>query len=289
VKIVRSYSDHVISDGADIISATAVLNNESTDKVLELVNTYLDVIRDTCSKVSIDDDDLDYPIYAPLYTVVSHISMDVLMTANLMEYIHKQITLTVDKIGVYFKRVDKAFVPCCIGLHISDLVGIPRHSGNSKSKEYICVWTGQYTNIQVVHKCFERIDTTDECTIWYSIDPIEINASYEFVNNKYRYINEFSKEFIESASRIKELGNVGCMTESQKYAQDSSILRKFGADDSTVLILKRASLGKISDVTRVLDSNPKRIKSLRGIASKRYASLVTAVNNLLGTSYSTNY
>ena len=103
MKIVRSYSDYVISDGADIISAMAVLNNESTDKVLELVNTYLDVIRDTCSKVSIDD--LDYPIYAPLYTVVSHISMDVLMTANLMEYIHKQITLTVDKIGVYFKRV----------------------------------------------------------------------------------------------------------------------------------------------------------------------------------------
>ena len=287
MKIVRSYSDYVISDGADIISAMAVLNNESTDKVLELVNTYLDVIRDTCGKVSIDD--LDYPIYAPLYTVISHISMDVLMTANLMEYIHKQITLTVDKIGVYFKRVDKSFVPCCIGLHISDLVGIPRHSGNSKSKEYMCVWTGQYTSIQVVRKCFERIDTTDECTIWYSIDPIEINATYEFVNNKYRYINEFSKEFIESASRIKEFGNTECISESKKYASDSSILRNFGADDSTILILKRASLGKVSDVTRVLDSDPKKIKSLRGIASKRYASLVTAVNKLIGANYSTKF
>lgn len=286
MKLVRERSGYIISDGTDIISATALLDNESTDKALELVNMYLDVIRDTCSEVSIDG--RAHPIYAPLYTVVSHISMDVLKTATLMDYLHKRIVLTVDKIGVYFKRVDKTRVPCCIGLHISNLSGIPRYSGDAKSKEYICVWNKSCPS-SLVRKCFEKIDTTDECSIWYSIESIELNSSYEFIDSTYHYINRFSTEFIESAARIKELGNTGCMTDSQKYALDSSILRKFGADDSTVLILKRASLGKISDVTRVLDSNPQRIKSLRGIASKRYASLVTAVNNLLGTSYSTNY
>lgn len=173
--------------------------------MLELVNTYLAIIRDTCSDVSIDD--CEYPIYMPLQTVVTRILADTLMTIKFMDYIHKQITITVDKIGVYFRKIDNVFAPYCIGLHISNFDNIPRYSGNAESKEYIRVWIRAdfYNGDPIVYKCFEKIDSTYEATMWKTIDPINLSATYEFVDNKYRCIDGFTEEFIETASRIKEL------------------------------------------------------------------------------------
>ena len=205
-KLVKpQYSKKLLSDGTDIVSANAVLDNESTDKVLELVNAYLSTIQNTCSNVSIDD--RDYPIYVPLYTVVSRILADTLMTVKFMDYIHKQISLTVDKIGVYFRKNSNVLAPYCVGLHISNFDNMPRCSGNTESKEYIRVWIRAdfYNGDPIVYKCFEKIDSTYEAAMWKSIDPINLSATYEFVDNKYRYIDGFTEEFIETASRIKEL------------------------------------------------------------------------------------
>lgn len=275
MKILKS-TQTVPSDGTDILYSGIILDNVSKNKAIEICNSYINNIVHA-----------DIQAYDLMHCTLQFVGCDISkLKDSPLRFIHDNTAIYVDSVGIYYARENGILIPKNIGLNVVES-SIPSKYFNNKGNKHITVAICNGALAKDTYKCFQNLDTDTEFSKCWDIEPTELTGTVEFVNTKHKIINEIP-DYNKLYDMIRDAEMKG-MTYPQKYALDTYILRKFGVDDQTILILNRVGLNKISDITRVLDSNSKKIKSLKGIAAKRYASLVTAINKLLDTSYSITF
>ena len=275
MKILKS-TQTITSDGTDILYSGIILDEISKNKAIEICNSYVNDIVHS-----------DIQAYDLMHCALHFIGCDISKLKDApLRFMHDNTAIYVNKVGIYYARENGILIPKNIGLNVVES-SIPSKYFNNIFQKHITVAICNGALAKYTYKCFQNLDTATEFSECWDIKPTELTGTVELVNTNHKIISE-----IPDCDKLYDMirdADMRGMDYSQKYALDTSILRKFGVDDATVLILNRVGLNKISDITRVLSSNPKKIKSLKGIASKRYASLVTAINKLLDTSYSITF
>lgn len=282
MKIVKATS--VKSDGTDILYSGIILDETSKDKAIEICNNYINSLHMKDSLPS------EVQAYDLMHCTTQFIGCDVskLKDAHIGT-MHSGAVFNVNKVGIYYTFEDGKLFPQNIGLHV-DI-----YTSNLPSKYFT---KGETSHITVAlcsptalakntEKCFQNINNGIEFSKCTNIDPIFMSGKFEFVNNKHVVIDELPDDGILFKMICDAV--IDKYPLEKKYEQSVTTLFTYDVDNQTILILCNKGIRTITDLVSVIEGNPHKIKSAKGIAAKRYAKLINALNRFIGASYSTKF
>jgi hypothetical protein len=114
-----------------------------------------------------------------------------------------------------------------------------------------------------------------------------MSGKFEFVNTKHVVIDELP----DDGTLFKMICDavIDKYPLEKKYEQSVTTLFTYDVDNHTILILYNKGIRTIADLVSIIEGNPYEIKSAKGIAAKRYAKLITALNRFIGAKYSAKF
>lgn len=282
MKIVKAAS--VKSDGTDILYSGIILNEASKDKAIEICNNYINSLHMKDSLPS------EVQAYDLMHCTTQFIGCDVSKLKNEhIGAIHSDAICYVDKIGIYYTFEDGKLFPQNIGLHVDIYTSnIPSKYFTKRENSHITVaLCNSKASAKNTDKCFQNINNGTEFSKCTNIDPVFMSGKFEFVNTKHAVIDELP----DDGTLFKMICDavIDKYPLEKKYEQSVTTLFTYDVDSHTILILCNKGIRTISDLVSVIEGNPYEIKSAKGIAAKRYAKLITALNRFIGAEYSAKF
>ena len=282
MKIVKAAS--VKSDGTDILYSGIILDETSKDKAIEICNNYINSLHMKDSLPS------EVQAYDLMHCTTQFIGCDVSKLKDAHTgTMHSGAVFNVNKVGIYYTFEDGKLIPQNIGLRVdifSSNLPFKYFTKGLHSHITVALCDGK-ASAKNTDKCFQNINNETEFSKCTNIDPIFMSGKFEFVNTKHAVIDELP----DDGALFKMICDavIDKYPIEKKYEQNVTTLCSYDVDNQTALILCKLGIFSIADLVSAVEGNSHEIKSAKGIAAKRYAKLINALNRFIGASYSTKF
>jgi hypothetical protein len=202
---------------------------------------------------------------------------------------HSGAVFNVNKVGIYYTFEDGKLIPQNIGLRVdifSSNLPFKYFTKGLHSHITVALCDGK-ASAKNTDKCFQNINNGIEFSKCTNIDPVLMSGKFEFVNARHNVIDELP----DNGELFKKICDavIDKYPLEKKYEQNVTTLCSYDVDNQTALILCNLGIFSIADLVSVIETNPSKIKTAKGIAAKRYAKLINALNRFIGASYSTKF